>query len=330
MNSSTSAVAKARAFLSRSWVSGRVKLLLALAALAVIVVVPLSASIYTNSQLALVATFSVAILGLNLVTGYAGQVSLGHSAFFGLGAYATAITSAAGWPGVAAFGMACVIPSAVGFLIALPALRLGGHSLAMVTLALPVIAVPLAKRFGDLTGGSTGISAAPLGTLSAFGLAADQWTVYILAGIAVLMFLLARNLVQGWFGRALGLIRVNETVAASVGVPVYLYKVLAFTGAAFFAGVAGFMYICAIGFMSPESLNLLLGLNLLIAMVVGGMRSLLGCLLGGVFYVFLPELTRSVGATRSGVINILTGAAVLLVVFSARGGLASVFHRVRR
>ncbi|MEO6746910.1 MAG: branched-chain amino acid ABC transporter permease [Caldimonas sp.] len=296
----------------------------------VVAIVPLYATTYTNSQLSLVAAFAVAILGLNLVTGYAGQVSLGHSAFLGLGAYSAAIATAAGWPVLAAFAAACVVPSVIGLLVALPALRLGGHSLAMVTLALPVIAVPLAKRLSGLTGGSTGISARPLHAPVWTGLAPDQWTFYVLALLAAVMFFLAGNLTRGRLGRALSLIRVNETVAASVGVPVYAYKVQAFVCAALFGGVAGFMYVCAIGFMSPESLNLLIGLNLLIAMVVGGMRSLFGSLLGGAFYVFLPELVSFAGTTQSGVINIATGASVLLVVFLARGGMAGIVARAWR
>lgn len=305
----------------------RARLLTCLVGVAVTAIVPLTATAYTNSQLSLVAAFAVAILGLNLVTGYAGQVSLGQSAFLGLGAYSAAIATVAGWPAWAAFAVAGVVPAAIGLVVGLPALRLGGHSLAMVTLALPVVAVPLAKRLSEVTGGSTGISARLLHAPEWTGLAEDQWTFYVLAAIACVMFLLAANLTRGRFGRALSLIRVNETVAASVGVAVYRFKVSAFVCAALFGGVAGFMYVCAIGFMSPESLNLLIGLNLLIAMVVGGMRSLLGSLLGGAFYVFLPELSSLVGATRSGVINIATGACVLLVVFLARGGAASVFLR---
>jgi len=308
----------------------RARLLTCLVGVAVTAIVPLTATAYTNSQLSLVAAFAVAILGLNLVTGYAGQVSLGQSAFLGLGAYSAAIATVAGWPAWAAFAAAGVVPAAIGLVVGLPALRLGGHSLAMVTLALPVVAVPLAKRLSELTGGSTGISARPLHAPAWTGLAEDQWAFYVLAAIACVMFLLAANLTRGRFGRALSLIRVNETVAASVGVAVYRSKVSAFVCAALFGGVAGFMYVCAIGFMSPESLNLLIGLNLLIAMVVGGMRSLLGSLLGGAFYVFLPELSSLVGATRSGVINIATGACVLLVVFLARGGAASVLVRAWR
>ncbi len=306
----------------------RVQAVLWLIGAVVVAIIPLTATPYTNSQLSLVATFAVAILGLNLVTGFAGQVSLGHSAFLGLGAYSAAIATAAGWPALAALAAACVVPAVIGLLVGLPALRLGGHSLAMVTLALPVIAVPLAKRLSNLTGGSTGISAQPLHAPAWTGLASDQWTFYVVAALAVMMFFLAGNLTRGRLGRALSLIRVNETVAASVGVPVYAYKVLAFVCAALFGGVAGFMYVCTIGFMSPESLNLLVALNLLIAMVVGGMRSLIGSLLGGAFYVFLPEVASLVGATRSGVINIATGASVLLVVFLARGGVSSIVWRI--
>jgi branched-chain amino acid transport system permease protein len=297
------------------------------AAASALVVTPLVCNNYTNTQLSLVACFSVAILGLDLLVGRTGLVSLGHGAFFGLGAYATAVATVAGWPAPAVFLAACMVPAGVGVLLGLPALRLGGVSLAMVTLALPIVAVPLAKRLGTLTGGSTGISANPLLVPDWTGLAPDQWTLYVLIVVAGIMFLLARNLLRGRLGHALALIRTSEALAVSVGVPVYRTKLLVFTAAALFAGVAGYMYVCAIGFLSPETLSLLVGLNLLIALVIGGMRSPIGAVVGGAFNVFLPEIASGIGATQPGAINIVTGGSVLLIVFLARDGLAGLLSR---
>jgi branched-chain amino acid transport system permease protein len=303
------------------------KLMTGLACVVAAIALPGVTTSYETLQLSLMLSFVVAILGLDIVTGHAGLASLGQSAFFGLGAYTAAAMANAGWPAIAALAAAAVACTVAGLVIGVPATRLGGHSLAMVTLALPVLAVPLAKRLSGITGGSMGISAHPLQAPAWSGLPDDQFIFYVLLALACVMVLLARNLVRGRFGRALRMIRLNEIAATSVGVSVGRYKVAAFACASMFGGVAGFMYVSAIGFMSPEAMNLLVALNMLIALVVGGMRSLTGAVIGGVFYVVLPELANALGAAQSGVINIVTGAAVLLIVFLARGGIASLLER---
>ena len=255
------------------------------AALAVGIVVlamlPLNSTPYTNYQIALVATYAVAILGLNLVSGYAGQISLGQSAFFGLGAYCAAIaTVRAGWPLPASFLLACALPAAVGLLVAIPAVRLRGHGLAIFTLALPLIGVALAKRFIGLTGGSEGLSARISRAPAWTGLDTDQWTYYVVLAIAGALFLLARNMVTGRLGRALSTIRENEVVAVSMGISPQKYKALAFAMAAAFGGAAGWLYVYTIGFVSPVEMEFLLSINLLAMMIVGGMGSVLGSLSG--------------------------------------------------
>lgn len=292
----------------------------------VLAVVPLSATPYTNLQLALVATYAVAVLGLNLVSGYAGQISLGQSAFFGLGGYAAAIaTGRGGWPLPASFLLACVLPATVGLLVAIPAVRLRGHALAILTLALPLIGVPLAKRYTSLTGGSEGLSA-PLAQAPAWtGLDTDQWTYYVVVTIAGTLFLLARNVVTGRLGRALSIIRENEVAAVSMGISPRRYKALAFAMAAAFGGAAGWLFVYTVGFISPVELDLLLSINLLSMMIVGGMGSVLGSLLGGVLYVYIPVLAGTVSPART---TLLYGAILLLVLFFAPGGMARAIRRI--
>jgi len=291
----------------------------------VLAVFPLNSTPYTNYQIALVATYAVAILGLNLVSGYAGQISLGQSAFFGLGGYCSAIaTVKAGWPLPASFLLACALPAAVGLVVAIPAVRLRGHGLAIFTLALPLIGVALAKRYADLTGGSEGlgarISQAPAWT----GLDRDQWTYYVVLAIAGALFLLARNMVTGRLGRALSTIRENEVVAVSMGISPQKYKALAFAMAATFGGAAGWLYVYTIGFISPVEMEFLLSINLLAMMVVGGMGSVLGSLLGGVLYVYIPIAVGTVDPVRT---TLLYGAILVLVLFFAPGGIARALHR---
>jgi branched-chain amino acid transport system permease protein len=295
-------------------------------AVIVLAVLPYHVTPYTNLQLALVATYAVAVLGLNLVSGYAGQISLGQSAFFGLGGYAAAIaTVRAGWPWPASFLLACVLPAAVGLLVAIPAVRLRGHALAILTLALPLVAVPLAKRYTELTGGSEGLSA-PLAQAPAWtGLDTDQWTYYVVLATAAVLFLLARNAVTGRLGRALSVIRENEVVAVSVGVSPRRYKALAFAIAAAYGGAAGWLYVYTVGFISPVELDLLLSIGLLSVMIVGGRGSILGSLLGGVLFVYIPVLAGTVSPART---TLLYGAILLLVLVFAPGGLARAVHRI--
>jgi branched-chain amino acid transport system permease protein len=291
----------------------------------VLAILPLNSTPYTNYQIALVATYAVAILGLNLTSGYAGQISLGQSAFFGLGGYCAAIATArAGWPLPASFLLACALPAAVGLLVAIPAVRLRGHGLAIFTLALPLIGVPLAKRFTDLTGGSEGLSARIAQAPAWTGLDTDQWTYYVVLAIAGAIFLLAHNMVRGRLGRALSTIRENEVVAVSMGISLQKYKALAFAMAAAFGGAAGWLYVYTIGFISPVEMELLLSINLLAMMVVGGMGSVLGSLMGGVLYVYVPVVAGTVDPVRT---TLLYGAILLLVLFFAPGGIARALHR---
>jgi branched-chain amino acid transport system permease protein len=295
------------------------------AGIIVLAVLPLNSTAYTNYQIALVATYAVAILGLNLVSGYAGQISLGQSAFFGLGGYCAAIaTVRAGWPLPASFLLACILPAAVGLLVAIPAVRLRGHGLAIFTLALPLIGVALAKRFSGLTGGSEGLSARITRAPAWTGLDTDQWTYYVVLAIAGALFVLARNMVTGRLGRALSTIRENEVVAASMGISARRYKGLAFALAAAYGGAAGWLYVCTIGFVSPVEMELLLSINLLAMMIVGGMGSVLGSLLGGVLYVYTPVVAGTVDPVRT---TLLYGAILVLVLFTAPGGIARALQR---
>ena len=195
------------------------------------------------------------MLGLNVVMGYTGQVSLGQIFFLGFGAYVTAYGVSNDWNIVLVFVLACLVPAVAGLLVALAAARLGGLAIAMVTIALPIVGVPLAKRLSDFTGGSQGMSArfaeAPEGT----GLYDDQWQLYIVLLIGGIVFLLTRNLVRGKYGRAFAIVKGNENVASSMGISPYRYKVLAFTIASLIGGVSGFLYMLVIQYTSPETMS---------------------------------------------------------------------------
>ena len=306
---------------------GLLKTVLTAGAILAVVIAPLMLSAYVNFQLSMIAVFAVAILGLNVLMGYAGQISLGQSAFVGLGAYVTGFGIQRGWSPVIVFLLACAIPAVVGLIVAIPAARLKGYAIAMVTISLPIIGIPLVKRFPEITGGTFGLTVSWMTSPEWTGLDDDQWRFYVIVAIAALLFVLARNLVRGRVGRAFAIVRDNEAVATSMGVSSYRYKVIAFTIAALYGGAAGFLYLVAVQFVSPESLSFVVSINLLAALVIGGTASVLGSLIGGVFYVLIPYLAGQVNSTQTA---IFSGAALLVVLFIVPGGLITVPSTVKR
>jgi branched-chain amino acid transport system permease protein len=292
-----------------------------------LLVAPLVLPVFVNQTLIRIGVYAVAVLGLNIIMGYTGQVNLGQIFFLGLGAYVAAYGVNQDWNIIVVFVAACLIPGIVGLLIALAAARLGGLAIAMVTIALPIVGVPLAKRLSDLTGGSQGTSARFSSAPDWTGLDNDQWQYYIILLVAAAAFLLARNLVRGKYGRAFGVVRENEAVAASMGVSPYRYKVLAFTIASLFGGASGFLYIAAVQYTSPETLSFGHSIGLVIAMVVGGAGSIIGSLIGGAYYVLVPQITNAIDPN---ITAISQGVILLVVLFLLPGGLVSLPRVIRR
>ncbi|MGV2982836.1 branched-chain amino acid ABC transporter permease [Microbacterium sp. AGC85] len=320
---STAPASPWRARLERPWVRwGLVALVVVLA-----IVVPLLLPEFANQTLARIGVFSVAVLGLNVVMGYAGQISLGQIFFVGLGAYVTAYGYNAGWNIVIVFVLACLIPGVVGMVVALAAARLGGLAIAMVTIALPIIGVPLAKRFSEVTGGSQGTSARFSAAPEWSGLYDDQWQLYLVILIGGATFMLTRNLVRGKYGRAFAIVKGNESVAASMGVSPYRYKVLAFTIASLIGGVSGFLYMVVIQYTSPETLNFGHSIELLASMVIGGAGSIIGSLIGGAWYVLVPQVTNIIDPNLT---TVLQGAILLIVLFFLPNGFVSLPRLLRR
>jgi branched-chain amino acid transport system permease protein len=314
---------RASSFRQRPWVRWAGPLLLVV----LLVVLPLVLPESTNETLARIGVFAVAVLGLNVVMGYTGQVSLGQIFFLGLGAYVTAYGVQQDWNVVLVFVLACLIPAVVGLLVALAAARLGGLAIAMVTIALPIVGVPLAKRLSDFTGGSQGLSARFADRPEWIPLFDDQWQLYLVLVIGGITFLLTRSLVRGKYGRAFAIVKGNENVASSMGISPYRYKVLAFTIASLIGGVSGFLYMLVIQYTSPETMSFGHSIELLAAMVIGGAGSIVGSILGGAYYVLVPELTNLVDPNLTA---LLQGALLLLVLFLLPGGLASLLRTLTR
>jgi branched-chain amino acid transport system permease protein len=310
-------MAAASSLWQRPWVRWVAPMLLVV----VLAVLPLLLTEFANQTIARIGVYAVAVLGLNVVMGYTGQVSLGQIFFLGLGAYITAYGVQNDWNIVLVFVLACLVPAVAGLLVALAAARLGGLAIAMVTIALPIVGVPLAKRLSDFTGGSQGLSARFADAPEGSGLFDDQWQLYVVLVIGGIVFLLTRSLVRGKYGRAFAIVKGNENVASSMGISPYRFKVLAFTIASLIGGVSGFLYMVVIQYTSPETMSFGHSIQLVAAMVIGGAGSIVGSVLGGAYYVLVPQLTNLVDPSLTA---LLQGAILLVVLFVLPGGLVSL------
>ena len=258
-------------------------------------------------QFTLVGIWFVALLGLNVLTGYNGQISLGHGAFVGLGAYASALLTM-GRPGlelamleapswmpvgdgmrpVFTIPIAALFTGVVGFLFGIPALRLGGAALALATLAVAVSFPIVMKRFDEITGGGGGISTNLPTTPFGWDISTRHWLYYETWVTAGIVFVLCWLMVRGRVGRAWRSIRDGEIAAVSSGVNSSLYKALAFGVSSAFAGAAGALLAIEIAYVNPDTFPVSLSILLLASAVIGGLGSLVGSLFGALLYVFLP------------------------------------------
>ena len=302
------------------------------AALAVAVVVavglPFDSTPLINGELTLVLVYAVAVLGLNLLVGYSGQISLGHGAFFAIGAYtAAALIVKSHVPHLLTVPAAALVTFVLGFAFGVPALRLRGLYLALVTLALAVATPPLVKRFEGLTGGVQGMSVPQPGVPGWLPLDPDQYLYLLTLVVAAVMFLLATNLTRGALGRALVSVRDNERAAITMGVDRARVKTRAFACSAAYAGVGGALFTFALGFIAPESFTLLLSFSFLVAVVIGGLGTIVGPLLGALFVEFVPQYA---GDINQALVGVIYGATLIAVMYLAPSGAAGLLRRLRQ
>jgi len=292
------------------------------ATVVVALVVPFVFKSFFVFQLTLVMVYGLAILGLNLLTGFNGQFSLGHSAFYGIGAYTAAILMeqldlAYYWT-LPCAGLVCFV---VGFLFGLPALRLQGLYLALATFALAT-AMPQILKFQPLeplTGGVQGIVIIKPDPPPGVPLNAEQWLYFFTLTVLLVMFAGAANLAKSRTGRAIMAIRDHPIAAAAMGINTPLYKTLTFGVSALYTGVAGALGAIAIQFVAPDSFTFLLSVSLLVGLVVGGVGSIPGSVFGGVFVLFVPNIAERVSTGLAGAIY---GVILLLVIYVMPSGAA--------
>jgi branched-chain amino acid transport system permease protein len=281
---------------------------------------------YQVGQFTLVLCYAIAVLGLNLLVGYGGLISLGHGAFFALGAYTSAILiDKADVAPLATVPVAAAVCFAAGLLLGLPALRIRGLYLALVTLAVAIAVPQLIKRFDGLTGGTQGLNVPRPAAPSWVPLADDQFLYFLTLAFAIVMFVLAANLVRGRIGRALAAMRESEAAAKATGVNLARLKTGAFAVSALYAGVGGSLYVFSIGFVAPESFTLTISFAFLAAVVVGGLATIGGAIFGALFIEFVPVYASDVNEALAGVIY---GAVLIAFMFALRGGVMGLLRRL--
>ena len=268
-----------------------------LAGALVLVGLPFLASGYQVFQLTFVVIYAIALLGLNMLTGFNGQVSLGHGAFFAVGAYTTAILLAKYgvpyWATVPIGGAICLV---AGFLFGLPALRFEPLYLALATFALAVATPQLLKYrlVAKLTGGVEGLSFSKPAPPAFLPLDADRWLYFFCLAFAVVLYWVGWNILRARTGRAIVAIRDHPVAASSIGIDTSLYKTATFGISAMYAGVAGSLSALVTQYVAPDSFPIFLSLSFVVGIVVGGVASIWGAMFGAVFIQFVPNVANAI------------------------------------
>lgn len=315
---------------------GRIARLLLLVAAALLICAPLLVNAFLLSQLIFVLIYVVAGIGMQVLFGFAGQVSLGHAAFLAIGAYAATWLQARGVDGVAAFAVASILAGIVGLVIALPALRMSGLYLVIATLAFAFIVEEVATRWSSVTGGNNGVS---VPSVRLFGLPASkpEQLFYACLVVAAAAMWLGKNVLRTGLGRAMLAVRDSEVAAQCMGVPVARTKALAFAISAALCGMAGALYANAIGYITPDQFTVTVSLDLIILVLLGGLASLRGVVFGAIFLVMLPQLIRAITGVLvpgtgeiPGVRPLASGGILILVMLFEQGGLEGLWSRISR
>jgi branched-chain amino acid transport system permease protein len=309
---------------------------------------PFTVGTFRTGQLTTVATWAIVAIGLNMLTGYNGQISLGHGAFVTIGAYTAAILTdskehlsfidEAAWPFWAAIIMSGLVAAAAGLSVGVPALRLSGPYLAVATLGL-VLALPsVLTKYDGLTGGRVGILGVPRPPVPTFLedlISRDQWFFFLALFAAVAMTAIAWYIVGSRWGRAFVAVRDSEVAAAAVGMNVARTKVTAFTISAFYAGIAGAIFLFSVqGNISPDTIGLILSINFFTAIVIGGLGSMMGAIIGGFVVVFLPDLSTDAATSIFGEAQgkqlwpTVYGTVLIGVIILMPHGVAGFLHRL--
>jgi branched-chain amino acid transport system permease protein len=305
-----------------------------------VVVAPLVSTHYRTFQFAFVGIYLTALLGLNMLTGFTGQISLGHGAFMGVGAYTTTILVVDhGWNNLLTLPVAGLVTGLAGLAFGLPATRFAGPYLALATFAIPLSFIGLLKRFPHFTGGTLGKQLPSLRSELGLHTNPSLWIYSVSWVVALLMFVLSFLIVRGRFGRALRSVRDSEIASTASGVSTAGIKTLAFGISAFYCGVAGGLFAIAVTFVNPDTFPIDLSILLLVGIVLGGAGSLGGMVFGALFVEFIritwgPALldlfsqVHHINTRAPGSSLVVYGVVLLLVLYAAPAGAAGLARRL--
>jgi branched-chain amino acid transport system permease protein len=279
-------------------------------------------------QLTQLMIYAIAIIGLNLLTGINGQFSLGHSAFYAIGAYVSAILMFHfGWSFYLTLPAAALICFVFGFLFGLPALRLEGVYLALATFALAV-ALPQFLKFDPLehfTGGVQGLQLTKPAVPFGMTMTKDKWLYYVTLIMLIATFYFTSNLIKSRSGRALQAIRDNPIAAQAMGINIARYKTLAFGVSAMITGLAGSLGGIVVAFVAPDSFTFILSVTILVGMVVGGVGWMPGAIFGAAFVLFVPNIAEGISKGLSGAVY---GVILILILYLMPQGLGGLLLKI--
>jgi branched-chain amino acid transport system permease protein len=289
-------------------------------------VIPFVIPSYLVSQFATVLVFAIAIVGINLVTGFGGAITLGHAAFVALGSYTTAILVVRyGWSPYATVPVSAALSWVAGWCLGFPALRLQGLYLALGTLVLSITVPPLLKRFDGFTGGVQGLNVGNPEAPAFLPLDESQWIYFVCLVIAVVLYVIARRILSGPLRRALVAARDNQLVAAVMGVNRATLTTATFAMSSLYAGVAGSLYAMIVGFVSPDTFNVMMSLSLFVGAVVGGITSLNGAIVGAMFIQFVPIWASDIDVSLGGLVF---GGALIITLVVIPAGIGGLSERI--
>lgn len=292
-----------------------------------VVAPPLLGNNYYLTVLTMCCLNAMIAVGLSLLVGHAGQISLGHAGFYGLAAYTTAaLSTTLGVPVGLSMLAGVGLTSGVAALVGLPALKLKGHYLAMATLGFGVILSILFNETVEVTGGPSGFTGIPRLTLFGFEFTSDLAVYYFIIAILGLVVWLSFNILHSRVGRALRALHTSEKAAQAMGIDIARYKLFIFVISAAFAGLAGVLYAHYLTFIAPASFGFLFSVQLIVMVVLGGMTSVPGSIVGAFFLTVLPEFLRAFESIEI----LLFGGILVLCMMYLPDGLAGGFDRLWR
>ncbi len=297
----------------------------ALMAGGILLAAPSALGIYPTFLLSLFCIFTLVTVGLNILVGLAGQISLGHVGFFAIGAYTPALLltklGVSFWLGLPLAGL---VAAGIGLALGLPALKVRGHYLALVTLAFGEIVQQVIIQWKEVTNGIDGVHVPPP-ALFGMALAKGRGLYYVILGVTAVLVWAARNLTNSATGRAFKAMHSAELAAQAMGVGLAGYKLLAFVISAFYTGVAGALYGPVLGFISGEYFGLIQSIMYLMMIVIGGLGSVAGSIIGAAVFTLLPELLRRFEDFQ----ELVYGGLLLGFIVFVPHGLAGIVGRLR-